>query len=145
MYKCTYPEDQRERIFRRVVLQNGIPKADTLQALNSYMNYNHKYRLKNNENVYSSPVWMNSLIFNLEKVSSILQNANNVSSFPQTVNYTMKYMSYWSPIDNQVHNHESCYVFQREISDLLINNLFKSQAIMVEREEEYLPVITEKK
>lgn len=26
----------------------------------------------------------------------------------------------------------------------MINSLFKSQAIMVEREEEYLPVITEK-
>lgn len=48
MYKCTYPEDQREKIFRRVVLQNGVAKADTLQALNSFINYNHKYRLKNN-------------------------------------------------------------------------------------------------
>lgn len=74
---------------------------------------------------------MNHLVFNLEKVASILQNANNVSSFPQTVNYTMKYMSYWSPIDCQWHNHESCYVFEREISDLLINSLFKSKAIMV--------------
>ena len=65
MYKCTYPEDQREKIFRRVVLQNGVAKADTLQALNSFINYNHKYRLKNNENVFSSPVWMNHLVFNL--------------------------------------------------------------------------------
>jgi hypothetical protein len=56
----------------------------------------------------------------------------------------MKYMDYWSPIDRQWHHHESCYVFEREISDLLINSLFKSQAVMVEREEEYLPVITEK-
>lgn len=31
------------------------------------------------------------------------------------------------------------------MSDLLINNLFKSQAVLVEREEEYLPVVTEKK
>ncbi len=105
MYKCTYPSDQREKIFRRVVLHNGVPKADTLQALGTYINYNHKNRIKNNENVCSSPVWMNSLIFNLEKVTKILKNANNVSSFPQTINYTMKYMSYWSPIDNQMHNH----------------------------------------
>jgi hypothetical protein len=54
-------------------------------------------------------------------------------------------MSYWSPVDSSEHTNEACYVFEREISDLLINNLFKSKAIMVEREEEYLPVITEKK
>lgn len=54
---------------------------------------------------------MNSIVFDLEKVSAILQNTNNVSSFPQTVNYTMKYMDYWSPIDKQWHYHESCYVF----------------------------------
>lgn len=47
------------------MLQNGVPKADTFQALSAYMNYSHKYRLKNNENVFSSPVWMNSLVFNL--------------------------------------------------------------------------------
>ena len=47
MYKCTYPEDQREKIFRRVVLKNKVPKADTLQALNTPMN-NSKHRIKNN-------------------------------------------------------------------------------------------------
>lgn len=61
------------------------------------------------------------------------------------VNYKMKHMSYWSPVDESEHTNEACYVFEREISDLLINNLFKSKAIMVEREEEYLPVITQKK
>ena len=47
MYKCTYPEDQREKIFRRVVLKNNVPKADTLQALNTPIN-NSKHRIKNN-------------------------------------------------------------------------------------------------
>lgn len=49
MYKCTYPEDQRETIFRRVALHNNEPKADTLNALNSYINYNNKNRMKNKE------------------------------------------------------------------------------------------------
>jgi len=114
-------------------MQNDVPKADTVQSLNCYMNYNSKYRVKNNESVYSSPVWMNSLIFQLENVNAILKDGKAVSIFPQMVNYKMKYMTYWSPVDSSEHTNEACYVFEREISDLLINNLFKSKAIMVER------------
>ena len=48
MYKCTYSENQREKIFRRIVLQNNAPKADTITGLFSYMNYGNKNRVKNN-------------------------------------------------------------------------------------------------
>lgn len=44
MYKCTYPENQKDRIFRRVVLQNGSLKADTIQDLTTIANYNSKQR-----------------------------------------------------------------------------------------------------
>lgn len=57
----------------------------------------------------------------------------------------MKNMTFWSPIDTRMHVQESCYAFERETSDLFINNLFKSQAVFVSREEEYLQVLTEKK
>ena len=61
------------------------------------------------------------------------------------INYTMKKMYYWSPLDQVQHTQEVCYVFERELSDLFINHLFRSQAVMVEREEEYLPVVTQNK
>jgi UDP-N-acetylglucosamine pyrophosphorylase len=141
MYKCTYTDNQRDNIFKRVVLQNGVPKADTIQAMACYTNYNSKYRASNNEAVLSSPVWMNSLIFQLPNVNDILKDTKAMSTFPKMVNYKMKPMNYWSPIETQQHTKEACYVFERELSDLFINSLFRSQAIMVEREEEYFPVI----
>lgn len=36
-------------------------------------------------------------------------------------------------------------MFEREVSDLFVNNLFKCRAVLVEREEEYWPVVSEKK
>jgi hypothetical protein len=101
-YKCAYPADQREKSFRRMVLQNGVPRADTLLTLNSFINYNHKYRSKNNENFLNSPLWTNSLVFRLAPVAAVLQGPNRPPTFPHAVNYTMRNMSYWSPIDSQM-------------------------------------------
>lgn len=72
VYKCTRPLDQKEKVSRRVVIQNGAPRADTPQTLNSFINYNHKYRAQNSENVLSSPVWMGSLVFALAPVATVL-------------------------------------------------------------------------
>jgi len=113
MYKCTYPENQKDRTFRRVIVQNGVPKADSVQNLSSFINYDSKYRTQNNENVTQSPVWMNSLIFNVEKIAEVLNSTEKMTNFPRTVNYKMKTMSYWSPIDFQQHLNESCYVFEK--------------------------------
>lgn len=75
MYKCTYPENQKDRTFRRVVMQNGVPKTDSVQNLSSFINYNSKYRVQNNEIIMQSPVWMNSLIFNVDRVAEVLNSA----------------------------------------------------------------------
>lgn len=48
VYKVAYPFEMKDKLFRRVVLQNGVPRADTLSTLNSFVNYNHKYRINNN-------------------------------------------------------------------------------------------------
>ena len=74
MYKCTYPENQKDRTFRRVVMQNNVPKADSIQNLSSFINYNSKFRVQNNETIMQSPVWMNSLIFNVDKVTEVLNS-----------------------------------------------------------------------
>ena len=47
MYKCTYAENQKDKIFRRVVVQNGYPKADAIQDLTTIANYNSKKRTNN--------------------------------------------------------------------------------------------------
>ena len=87
---------------------------------------------------------MGHVIFNVEKVSSILKSALSISYFPQAVNYKVRQMDYWSPTEDKIRKNESCYIFDKDLSDLLLNNLFKSKGIMVERQEEYLPVVTEK-
>ncbi len=44
VYKCSYPLDMKDKLLRRVVVQNGVVRADTPQTLNSFINYNHRYR-----------------------------------------------------------------------------------------------------
>jgi hypothetical protein len=144
MYKCTYPENQNDRTFKRVVWQNGIPKADTIPNLSTIENNYNKQSTINLQVVQDSPVWMGSLIFHVEKVIGVLKSAGGISYFPQAVNYKIKQMTYWSPSDAGFRKDEACYVFDKDLSDLFINNLFKSKGIMVDREEEYLPVLTER-
>jgi hypothetical protein len=103
VYKCAYPLDPKEKLLRRVVVQNGVPRADTQQTLNSFINYNHKYRGQNNENVQSSPIWMGHLVFLLPPVAAVLQGPNKPPTFPQAVNYVSKSMNFWSPIDMRMH------------------------------------------
>jgi len=56
-------------------MQNGVPKTDSVQNLSSFINYNSKYRVQNNEIIMQSPVWMNSLIFNVDRVAEVLNSA----------------------------------------------------------------------
>ena len=133
MYKCTYPENQKDRTFRRVLLQNGTPKADSVQNLTALIAYDSRHRAQNTEHVTQSPVWMNSLVFSAEKVAAVLNSTERMTNFPRTVNFKMKTVSYWSPVDSQQHTNESCYVFEKELSDLFVNHLFSSRAVMVDR------------
>lgn len=65
LYKCTYPENQRDRIFRRIVQHNKVPKADTKDGLGVYLNYHNHHRVRNEQVIQASPIWMNSLVFAL--------------------------------------------------------------------------------
>ena len=53
---------------------NGTPKADSVQNLSSLVDYNSPHRVQNNEILAQSPVWMNSLVFNVAKVSEIVSS-----------------------------------------------------------------------
>jgi hypothetical protein len=44
-------------------------------------------------------VWINSVVFKVEAVLNVIGEADTLSIFPQAVNYKMKNMNYWSPID----------------------------------------------
>jgi hypothetical protein len=48
VYKCSYHSDLKDKLQRRVVVQNGVVRADTPQTLSSFINYNHRYRAQNN-------------------------------------------------------------------------------------------------
>jgi hypothetical protein len=78
---------------------------------------------------------MGHVIFSVERVSKVLKSGESISYFPQAVNYKLKQMTYWNPLDQKIRENEVCYVFDKDLSDLLLNNLFKSKGIMVEREE----------
>ena len=82
--------------------QNGYPKADTIQDLTSVANYNSKKRTNNLEKVQESPVWMNSMIFNVDKVTKVLKSADSMSTIPQAMTTKTRLMSYWSPVDVQM-------------------------------------------
>ena len=97
MYKCTYPENQSERIFKRVVLQNGVPKADIIPNLTSFSNNYNKQTNINEHIIKESPVWMGHVIIYVDKVSKILKSPLSISYFPQAVNYKVRQMDYWSP------------------------------------------------
>jgi hypothetical protein len=43
-------------------MQNNVPKADSIQNLSAFINFNSKFRVQNNEIIMQSPVWMNSLL-----------------------------------------------------------------------------------
>jgi hypothetical protein len=47
MYKCTYPENQNERIFKRIILDKGVPKADTIPNLTNYASSYNKHSSEN--------------------------------------------------------------------------------------------------
>ena len=53
---------------------NGTPKADSVQNLSSLVDYNSPHRAQNNEILAQSPVWMNSLVFNVARVSEIVSS-----------------------------------------------------------------------
>ena len=103
VYKCSYPSDPKDKLQRRVVVQNGVVRADNPQILSSFINYNHRYRAQNNENVFASPILMGSSVFPLQPVAAVLQGPNKPPTFPVAVNYIMKNMNFWSPIDTRMH------------------------------------------
>jgi len=44
MYKCTFPENLKDRTFRKVIVVNGVPKADNVQMISSLINYNSPHK-----------------------------------------------------------------------------------------------------
>lgn len=85
-------------------MQNGSLKADTIPDLLSIATRNSKQRTISMENIRESPVWINSVVFKVESVLKVIGSADSMSIFPQAVNYKIKNMNYWNPIDQAMRN-----------------------------------------
>lgn len=49
---------------------------------------------------------------------------------------------FWNPMANKMQEGQHGYIFERDLSDLLVTGNKHSVAVLVEREEEYLPIIS---
>jgi len=45
---------------------------------------------------------MGHVIFSVDRVSNVLKSAESMSYFPQAVNYKVKQVSYWNPLDQKI-------------------------------------------
>ena len=50
--------------------------------------------------------------------------------------------TYWNPATNEYLNNQHCYSFERQLNDLLLNEDLKTIGVMVQREHEFVPVIS---
>jgi hypothetical protein len=61
-----------------------------------------------------SPVWMNSAVFNIERLKTSLEKAKNlVEENKEAINFTAKKRkaTYWNPTQKIENINEYCYVF----------------------------------
>lgn len=50
--------------------------------------------------------------------------------------------SIWNPINKVQLDNQHCYIFEKELSDLLVSGNPHSMGVLVAREEEYIPVFS---